>query len=463
MTEASEHEEVGRLKAQLGAIELHADAERSFIAAYGLDALALEAVYDYMGPHPANLPNVRLSQLLTPRDVWKQSEEQLTSLLVRVYGGKRRFSKQTWIGGRSFELWAYVTNLAPTKLVSELQSDSEYLRRNSIEFASRVGSFSCGVAFGRWDVRYATGERPAPELPDPFAPLPVCPPGQLQNTQGLPARPEDVPATYPIRIPWDGILVDDPNQPLDIERRVREVIEIIWKDRAEAIEHEACEILGVKSLRDYFQKPTAFFSDHLKRYSKSRRQAPIYWPLSTTSGAYTIWLYYHRLNDQTLYTAVNNFVEPKLEQVYRELAEAERILKSAGGGEATRLRDRLDDLRTLRAELADFKTEVLRIAALPYKPNLNDGVIINAAPFHKLFRHRPWAKSCKECWDNLEAGEYDWAHLALNLWPDRVKEACKTDKSIAIAHNLEHLYVEPPATKKPRKRKAKQEAEIEEV
>jgi hypothetical protein len=67
----------------------------------------------------------------------------------------------------------------------------------------------------------------------------------------LPAGPEDVPATYPLKdIPWDGILVDDPNYPLDIERRVREVMEIIWTGKegsptAEAIEVEACEILGV--------------------------------------------------------------------------------------------------------------------------------------------------------------------------------------------------------------------------
>ncbi len=50
-------------------------------------------------------------------------------------------------------------------------------------------------------------------------------------------------------------------------------------------------------------------------YSKSRRQAPIYWPLSTASGFYTLWLYYHRLTDQMLYACVNDFVEPKLKEV----------------------------------------------------------------------------------------------------------------------------------------------------
>ena len=60
-------------------------------------------------------------------------------------------------------------------------------------------------------------------------------------------------------------------------------------------------ILHVDTLRDQFRKPGAFFADHLRRYSNSRRQAPIYWPLSTPSSSYTLWLYYDRLTDQTLY------------------------------------------------------------------------------------------------------------------------------------------------------------------
>ena len=43
----------------------------------------------------------------------------------------------------------------------------------------------------------------------------------------------------------------------DIERRVREALRVIWGERADAIEAEACQILGVRTLRDYFRKPTA--------------------------------------------------------------------------------------------------------------------------------------------------------------------------------------------------------------
>ena len=40
-----------------------------------------------------------------------------------------------------------------------------------------------------------------------------------------------------------------------------------------------------------------FFAFHLQRYSKSRRKAPIYWPLVTASGSYTSVSYTHLIND----------------------------------------------------------------------------------------------------------------------------------------------------------------------
>lgn len=275
----------------------------------------------------------------------------------------------------------------------------------------------------------------------------------LQDAQGIPARPEDVPAAYPVRIPWEGLLVDDPNHPLDIERRVREVIDIIWKDRAEAIEREACEILGVRTLRDYFRKPSGFFADHLKRYSKSHRQAPIYWLLSTASGSYTLWIYYHRLTDQTLYGCVNDFVQPKLNDLERDIP---------------RLRDgkRTKELQAavvLQSELEEFKQELLAWAPR-WKPNLNDGVLITACPLWKLFRLPKWRKDLETCWKKLEAGDYDWAHLAYSLWPERVREKCKKDRSLAIAHGLEEICEVPsPNAKAGKRSKRKKTTEAEQL
>jgi hypothetical protein len=272
--------------------------------------------------------------------------------------------------------------------------------------AGELVDWLVGVTFGRFDLRLATGERPLPPELDLFDPLPACSPGMLTDERGLPAdRP---PVGYPIDLPADAILVDDPglsgtvSHERDIVQRVRRVLDVLWHDRAAAIEEEICRLLGVRSLRDYLRRPTAFFAAHLARYSKSRRKAPIYWPLSTASGSYTLWLYYPRLTDQTLYTCVNDFVDPKLREVMADITALQSQVLTGRGDRA-----RLDGLLALEAELKNLRRELLRVAHLPYKPDLNDGVLITAAPLWRLFRHKPWQRDLKACWEALEKGKYD--------------------------------------------------------
>lgn len=359
---------------------------------------------------------------------------------------------------------------------SSPDSDDVELPKSAFDPASGVVSLLSwlfGVVFGRWDVRITIDPSLAPKLPAPFEPLPVCPPGMLVGPDGLPAesnhiaseewlcaRPDantlppeglvknpTIPdSEYPIRISWDGILVDDPGfdntQPHgdDIVRRVREVLDLLWKDKAHEIEQEGCDILGVSELRDYFRKPTSFFSDHIKRYSKSRRKAPIYWQLATPTGSYAVWLYYHRFTKDTFYKVLNDYVNPKLQEEERRLTN---LRQDAGPNPTAGQRKEIAAQETFVEELRTFRDEVARIAPL-WNPDLNDGVIINFAPLWRLVpQHRPWQKECTDCWDKLVKGEYDWAHLAMHLWPERVVPKCTADRSLAIAHGLEEaLWVE---------------------
>jgi len=332
-------------------------------------------------------------------------------------------------------------SLFPSLTVAALEKDDRWHFQDTglYELRQSVFHILIGIVYGRWDIRFATGERQPPELLDPFDPLPVCPPGMLQGPDGLPAKPEDVPTDYPIRIDWDGILVDDPGHEDDIIRRVQDVLEVIWKDRAEAIELEACEILGVRELRDYFRKPGngGFWMDHVKRYSKSRRKAPIYWYLRSAKGNYGLWLYYHRLDKDILFKALLNYVEPKIrleEDRLRALRSRKEAVGSAGR-EAKQLEKDIDRQEQFVSELRDFEEKLRRVANLHLDFDLNDGVILNMAPLWELV---PWNEP-KKYWEELQEGKYDWAHIALQLWPERVKEKCRTDRSLAIAHGLEKL------------------------
>jgi hypothetical protein len=271
-------------------------------------------------------------------------------------------------------------------------------------------SWAIGVAFGRFDWRLATGERDAPPEPDPFNPLQVKSPGML---------PDDAAPFHE----HNGILVDDQGHPHDLPRLIEEIFA-----RVDA------EIPG--DVRRWLQRD--FFALHQKQYSKSRRKAPIYWPLSTASGSYTLWLYYPGLTGQTLYIAVNDFVEPKLKQVSRDTA----TLRDKGTSRSRDDEKAFEALQSLELELIELRDILLQIAPT-YHPNHDDGVQITASPLWQLFRHKPWQNILKDTWAMLEKGEYDWAHLAMAYWPERVREKCKTDKSLAVAHDLEALYVEP--------------------
>lgn len=288
-------------------------------------------------------------------------------------------------------------------------------------------SWAVGVAFSRFDWRLATGERAAPSEPEPFDPLPAKSPGMLPGG----AEPFHTHA---------GILVDDQGHPHDLARLVEEVLNRV-------------DVSVPDDVRRWLRKD--FFAFHLQRYSKSRRKAPIYWPLTTASGSYTLWVYYPSLNNQTLFTAVNDFLDGpngKLTQISRECAE----LRIKGSGRSRDEEKQYETLQTFEQELTDLRDTLLKIAPT-YQPNHDDGVQISAAPLWQLFRHKPWQKVLKDTWTKLEKGDYDWAHLAMAYWPERVREKCKADKSLAIAHGFEFLYVEPEAAPKKTRGKKKEQ------
>lgn len=273
-------------------------------------------------------------------------------------------------------------------------------------------SYAVGCAVGRWDVRLATGERAAPELPDPFAPLPLCSPGMLTGEDGLP--PREAPPGYLLAIDEDGILPDDPEHAEDIVRRVRAVLELLWPDGVDAIEAEACSLLGVKSLRDYLRNPTrGFFDAHIKRYSRSRRKAPVYWLLQSPRKLYGLWVYYHRLDGDLLFKALTNYVEPKItrERNWLDDLRAARSAAGSGGAAAKSAERAIDRQEVLLADLHEFRDKLAAAAHLGLEPDLNDGVLLTIAPLREIV---PW-KEARTAWDELVSDKYGWSSIGQQM------------------------------------------------
>jgi hypothetical protein len=323
------------------------------------------------------------------------------------------------------------------------------------DLIDRIFSILIGCCFGRWDMRLLKHWKIEWSDEDIFKARKHSPflLGPKESTLDLVLHEyhDNIKAIweqpYPLETLADGIGIVDREHAQDIVHKLIEVVRFFWQDNADTVLAELQDHFGVKELEDIFLNPNRFFNDHLKNYSVNKRISPIYWHLSTPSGSFTIWLYYPQLNDQTLYQIVNDFINPKLEQIQKQI----NLLQQQEEGGKT-----LNELKGFKIELQEFKEEILRIAQLPYQPNHDDGVLITAAPLHNLFRHNKWRKATEACWKKLEAGEYDWAHLAYAIWPDRVREKCKKDLSLAIAHGLEDICEVKPKEKKSRTKKKKE-------
>jgi hypothetical protein len=268
-------------------------------------------------------------------------------------------------------------------------------------------SWMVGVAFARFDPRLATGERPVPPEPEPFDPLPSRSPGMYPAGEEPADRPD--------------VLVDDEGHPNDLTARALDVAELVKVDVP-------------NDLRAWYAKE--FFPFHIKMYSKSNRKAPIYWQLATPSASYSVWLYLHAFTPDTMVRVANDYVAPKLAIEEERL---ERLRAEAAEGSSAQ-RKAFDAQARFVDELRAFLEEVRRVAPL-WNPDLDDGVILNFAPLWRLVpQHKAWQKEVKAKWDELCEGKYDWAHLAMHLWPERVVPKCADDRSFAIAHGLEDVF-----------------------
>lgn len=294
-------------------------------------------------------------------------------------------------------------------LESEVEAEDEDLGPIP-PWEERLLSYLVGLSFGRWDARIALDPALAPALPDPFDPLPANPPGMLVDEEGRPAPA--APPGYPLELPAESILVDQAGHPWDIERRVVQASELLDTDAEERCE-SAARALGRKSLRQYLQKQ--FFKDHLRTYSKGRRKAPIYWPLYVPSGAWGLWVYAPALRRETLF-AIARYAGERLDQAEAEIRRLARERDAGGAGRSDRaVADALDAEESLAEELRRFRDEAERIAGLGWEPDLDDGIILCAAPLADLF---PAWKDAAKARDELKAGKYDWATVA--KWADQL-------------------------------------------
>ncbi|MEZ5065895.1 MAG: BREX-1 system adenine-specific DNA-methyltransferase PglX [bacterium] len=405
-----------RQRRVVDALQCAARIDRAVSNALELTPAEQQFVEEEIGPHVCEYPDGDAD----PDDIARLvglGIDQLVAVGLERVGAKRWITKKSYFVDRRTELICHIAKCHPRDVLCAV----ERAQHSAGDLAPELLSHLVGIALGRWKQEvFGRGETWKEFVRDPFK------------------RPDVGAMLAGLQPRVSSILVDDLGASADLGGALAVAIKACWPGcDSDAILAELGETLdcGDDGIRAWLR--SNFFGYHLGRYSKSRRKAPIYWQLATTSASYSAWLYYHRFTRDTLFRLLSDHVVPKLQHEERKLTN---LTQDAGPNPAGSQRKEVEAQETFVGELRAFRDEVARVAPL-WNPNLDDGVLLNFAPLWRLVpQHKAWQKECRSAWDKLCKGDYDWAHLAMHLWPERVVPKCAEDRNLAMAHGVEDVF-----------------------
>jgi uncharacterized small protein (DUF1192 family) len=204
---------------------------------------------------------------------------------------------------------------------------------------------------------------------------------------------------------------------------------------------EVIRIGASGDLRKFLTKN--FFTDwHIKWYNiPYQAKAPVYWPLQSANRCYGFVLFHEKIDKTTLYTLQRDYLDYKIKGLQQRIGDLTGEMERLQGSRRKAVARDVADLRETLTEVEAFAKTMARIVREGYEPDPNwidDRIILRMAPLWELIPL--WEKYPKKHWKRLQKGEYDWSHIALHYWPERVREACRENKSYAIAHGHPEWY-----------------------
>jgi len=263
----------------------------------------------------------------------------------------------------------------------------------------------------------------------------------------LGADGQGIQAEAPPRALPHGILfLEDGSDDDNLTHLAAAPILAAWAEHGVAIDDK-------RTLKNYLRD--RFFPDvHRKMYENR----PIYFPLSSGKKSFVAYVSIHRWTASTLNDLLAEHLYPAKKRLEGEQADLRRVRDSVDKMSAKAAEKRFGEVGKWVEELNDFIANVEQCAQkgppppdgktkprevdARYEPDLDDGVMINAAALWPLLE--PQWKDPKKWWRELANAEgkkdYDWAHLAKRYFPDRVDAKCKLDPSLAVAHGCFWKY-----------------------
>jgi len=381
-------------------------------------------------------------------------EAQIDDEVYRLYGisePDRAALEAELAGGLSADEGA--EEAAPAEEDAEPEAEAPMTRE---QLAVRWISYAVGIVLGRFRPGlagelgsavyrrqdFAVGSLPAPDeagfdglvgLPERFA--------YVDDEGGRHLFSAEVETALRALALPDGIAVFDAGHPRDLPALVEQALQLMldWDADTEHATRNTRQVIEAGAggdLRRFLERD--FLTKwHLKWY----RKRPVYWPLQSARRSYGFVLFHERVERATLYVLQRDYLDHKLNGLRLQIDDLRAQLEGREGRARKQVERQMDAAAQALDELAEFAATMERIVRAGYEPApdwIDDGVILRLAPLWELIPI--WKSEPKKYWERLQGGDYDWSHIAMRYWPDRVRERCKAHKSYAIAHGHEEWY-----------------------
>ena len=211
----------------------------------------------------------------------------------------------------------------------------------------------------------------------------------------------------------DGICALDEGHSDDFPKLVYEVLLKVMDEKSAG---EVVEVINNKPtdksidvLRKFLEKD--FFTKwHIPMYKKR----PVYWLLQSKNKNYGLYIYNQKFTSESLYTIIQKYIDSKLKLERTKSAELNQ--KKSGSNDPAEKRKIDKDMAKIDEviiEVEQFKKEVQAVIDSGFTPDIDDGVILNMAPLHKLIPS--WSEPSK-FYKKLKEGDFEWSSVSKALF-----------------------------------------------
>lgn len=213
----------------------------------------------------------------------------------------------------------------------------------------------------------------------------------------------------------DGICVLDEGHADDLPKNVYKSLEILLNEKnalevVETINRETTDN-PVEVLRKFLNRE--FFIDwHLPMYKKR----PIYWLLQSKKRNYGFYIYNQKFTNESLYSLIQRYIIPKIQLENAKLKDLMIKRNTASGMEKRKIETEISRVEELIDEIEQFENDIKEVINTDFKPDIDDGVILNMAPIYKLI---PSWKEPEKYYKDLKEGKYEWSTVSKQLFQNK--------------------------------------------